>query len=149
MQYAALTAAEAEATAPARAEVRAWVAAALAAAGRSGEVAVRFVGAEESAALNGKYRRKDAPTNVLSFDYRGDDGGGGDAVLGDILVCVPVVQQEAAQRGIPAQAHYAHLVVHGALHLAGHRHSTPAEAAKMESLEIRVLRGFGITDPYR
>lgn len=137
---------------PARGEVTAWVHAA--AGGAQGEVTVRFVGEEEMSALNGKYRGKPQPTNVLSFDYHSAPsakgaGAGAGALLGDVLVCAPVVQREARAMSIPPAARYAHLVVHGVLHLAGYRHDTREAAAQMESMEARILRQFDIPDPYQ
>ena len=137
---------------PSQAELQAWVQAVHSAIGsRRGEVTVRFVGEEEMADLNGKYRGKPQPTNVLSFDYRtdagADDGAAADELLGDVLVCVPVVQREALAMNIPLAARYAHLVVHGVLHLAGYRHDDDEVAAAMETLEAQILRQFNIDDP--
>ena len=139
---------------PSHADLQAWVQAVHAAiGGRRGEVTVRFVGEAEMAELNGKYRGKPQPTNVLSFDYRGDGTdaavAAADELLGDVLVCVPVVQREAAAMNIPPAARYAHLVVHGVLHLAGYRHDGDEVAAAMETLEAQILRQFNIEDPYQ
>ena len=141
--------------APARSEVAAWVHAAADTAAdiadAAGEVTIRFVGEEEMSALNGKYRGKPQPTNVLSFDYHSAPftSGAPGALLGDVLVCVPVVQREAQAMAIPPVARYAHLVVHGVLHLAGYRHDTPPAAAQMEAMEARILRQFDIADPHQ
>ncbi|HEX2649712.1 MAG TPA: rRNA maturation RNase YbeY [Burkholderiales bacterium] len=102
---------------------------------------LRVVGSLESRYLNGKYRKKARPTNVLSFPY----GAGS----GDVVLCHPVIRQEAEQQGKPLRAHYAHLVVHGVLHLRGYDHVTKAQAERMERREIAVLRRLGIGDPYR
>lgn len=124
---------------PPRARVRALVRAALRPA--DGEIGVRFVGAAESAALNGEYRRRRRPTNVLSFCY------GARPVVGDIVVCCPLVAAEAKTMRLPAADHYAHLIVHGVLHLLGYKHNTAAQAARMETLERRILSRFRIAPP--
>jgi len=104
------------------------------------EIALRVVGAAEGRRLNRTYRAKNYATNVLSFPY----GGGS----GDIVLCHPVIAKEARERGKSLRAHYAHLVVHGVLHLRGYDHRRKAEAARMERAEIRLLRRLGVGDPY-
>jgi probable rRNA maturation factor len=104
------------------------------------EITLRVAGASESKKLNEKYRTRKYATNVLSFPY----GGGG----GDIVLCHPVIAREAREQGKTLRAHYAHLVVHGILHLRGHDHLRNSEAARMERLEIRILRRLGFGDPY-
>jgi probable rRNA maturation factor len=104
------------------------------------DVALRVVGAGESRRLNKRYRKKNYPTNVLSFPY----GGGS----GDVVLCHPVIAREARTQGKSLRAHYAHLVVHGVLHLRGHDHLHRADAARMERAEIRLLRRLGFGDPY-
>lgn len=138
---------------PAAASLRRWARAALAAARRDtrraldGSVLIRLVGARESAALNGRYRRKPCATNVLSFE--GDTPPGVPAIhLGDIVICIPVVQREARAQGKPVRAHWAHMVVHGILHLSGYDHLRRRDAAVMEALERRVLSQLGFPDPY-
>jgi probable rRNA maturation factor len=101
---------------------------------------LRVAGASESRKLNGKYRTKTRATNVLSFAY----GGGS----GDIVLCHPVIAKEARDQGKTLRAHYAHLVVHGMLHLRGHDHLRKSDAARMERAEIRILRRLGFGDPY-
>jgi len=101
---------------------------------------IRIVGAAESKLLNDRYRKKAYPTNVLSFGY----GGGS----GDIVLCHPVIAKEARAQGKSLRAHYAHLVVHGVLHLRGHDHLRRADAARMERAEIRILRSLGFANPY-
>ena len=125
---------------PARAQVRRWVRAALEG---NAAVTVRFVGAIEGRALNAEFRGKDYPTNVLTFVY--DDA---DPRAGDIVLCAPVVQMEADAQGKMAAAHYAHLVVHGMLHLQGYDHEDDADASAMEARESAVLTALGIADPY-
>ena len=114
---------------------------ALAAAAARSHIALRVVGAAESRRLNRKYRAKDHPTNVLSFAY----GAG----HGDVVLCHPVIKSEARQQGKSLRAHYAHLVVHGVLHLRGYDHMTRAQAKRMERREIGILRRLGVGDPYR
>lgn len=112
------------------------------------EVSVRIVGTDEGAALNERYRGKPAPTNVLSFPS-GLPVLDGVAMLGDLVFCAELVQREAQQQGKPLAAHWAHLVVHGVLHLLGHDHQAEPQALAMEALESRLLSQAGIADPYR
>jgi probable rRNA maturation factor len=108
------------------------------------QVTVRFVDAEEGRTLNAAYRHKDYATNVLSFPYETDP-----AVIGDLAICLPVVLKEAAAQGKPAAAHFAHLIVHGMLHLQGYDHETgPQDAARMEAKEREILARLGYPDPY-
>jgi probable rRNA maturation factor len=134
---------------PAVASFRHWVAAALAGAGhrRSAELSIRIVGAREGRALNRQYRGKDYATNVLSFPVDLPDGVAS-PLLGDLVICAPVVAREAREQGKPPRNHYAHLTVHGVLHLLGFDHQDEREAARMETLETRILAGLGIADPY-
>jgi probable rRNA maturation factor len=131
---------------PGRPAIRGWVKAALAGGGRrGGEVTVRFVGADESRALNRAYRGRDAPTNVLSFAYETEP-----RIEGDLVVCVPVLVREAGEQRKSLEAHCAHLIVHGMLHLLGYDHETGEEdARRMEGLERDILASLGFGDPYR
>ena len=104
-------------------------------------IGLRVVGAAEAKRLNKAFRQKNYPTNVLSFSY----GGG----RGDVVLCHPVIAKEAHEQGKTLHAHYAHLVVHGVLHLRGHDHLRRRDAARMERAEIRILRRLGYGDPYR
>jgi probable rRNA maturation factor len=113
---------------------------ALAAAPAGFEVALRVVGGAEGRALNLRYRRRDYATNVLSFSYA--------PRRGDVVLCHPVIAREAKQQGKSLRAHYAHLVVHGLLHLRGHDHVRAVDAARMERAEARILRRLGLADPY-
>jgi probable rRNA maturation factor len=113
---------------------------ARAAAPRRAVIALRIVGAAEARKLNRKFRAKSYPPNVLSFPY----GGGS----GDVVLCHPVIRKESRQQRKTLSAHYAHLVVHGVLHLRGHDHLRRAEAARMERAEVRILRRLGYGDPY-
>lgn len=132
--------------------VDAWVTRAVEAAGSEGdvEVSVRIVGADEIQALNRDYRDKDKATNVLSFPAGPIDGLPDDmpVLLGDIVICASVVEMEAAEQGKSSSDHWAHMVVHGTLHLLGFDHEEDAEAAVMEALETRILTANGVTDPY-
>lgn len=111
-----------------------------------GEVCVRVVDDDESRMLNATYRGKDKPTNVLSFPAGIDLPDA--LVWGDVVICAPVVRDEAAWQGKPYEHHFAHMVVHGVLHLFGYDHQTAAEADVMERLEQEILDRFGIGDPY-
>ncbi|MBX3725992.1 MAG: rRNA maturation RNase YbeY [Xanthomonadales bacterium] len=135
---------------PAAASYRRWVAAALAGAGhrRKAELAIRLVDADEGRALNRQYRGKDRATNVLSFPAELPPGIPV-PLLGDIVLCAPVIAAEAAAQGKPPRDHHAHLTVHGVLHLLGHDHDDAAAATAMEALETRILAGLGLPDPYR
>jgi probable rRNA maturation factor len=117
-----------------------WIRAAL---DRPAELTVRIVGADEGRLLNRDYRHKDYATNVLTFDYQREP-----LVVADLILCAPVVEREAIEQGRPLDAHYAHLLVHGALHAQGHDHETDAEAARMEARESDVMRALGYVDPY-
>jgi probable rRNA maturation factor len=124
---------------PGRAQLRRWARAALA---HDAVATLRIVGVEEGRQLNRDYREKDCATNVLTFEY------GGDPMSGDIVLCAPVVAQEAKEQGKSLEAHYAHLVVHGMLHLQGYDHEDEAEATVMEALESFVMMRLGYPDPY-
>ncbi len=128
---------------PTRARFRRWVEAALRG---DAEIALRIVGEEEGRTLNRDYRGKDYPTNVLTFAYEDDVPGA--PLFGDIALCAPVVAREAAEQGKPVEAHYAHLTVHGVLHLQGYDHETDAEAREMETLETQIVTKLGYADPY-
>jgi probable rRNA maturation factor len=134
-------------------ELRRWARAALGPLGRGREITVRIVRRHESRALNARFRGRNMPTNVLSFPAAALPGldagpGAGPVPLGDLVICAAVVRDEARAQGKTLRAHWAHLVVHGALHLVGHDHEQARDAARMESLEVRVLRGLGFPDPY-
>ena len=139
---------------PPQAEIRSWVEAALTAAAgiETGDVelAVRIVDAEESRALNSRYREQDKPTNVLSFPAEHPDGlpAEADRVLGDVVICASIVAAEAAEQGKAVADHWGHMLVHGTLHLLGFDHQTSADAAAMEALERRILAARSVTDPY-
>ena len=109
---------------------------------------IRVVGAAESRRLNRTWRNKDKPTNVLSFPAEPSPSGKGHGELGDLAICAPVVAREAREQGKPAQAHWAHMVVHGVLHLLGYDHENDRDAAAMETREVKILAQFGYSDPY-
>ncbi len=111
------------------------------------EVAVRFVDAEEMRETNLKFRGKDKPTNVLSFVFE-DPPPTTTRILGDIIVCPQVVHDESAQQGKRSDAHFAHMIIHGALHLVGFDHETDEQAAAMEPIEIELLGALGYDNPY-
>ena len=137
---------------PAAASFRKWVAAALAGRIREADLAIRIVDSEEGRALNRHYRGKDYATNVLSFPAELPEGlpkGVKFPLLGDLVICAPVVAREADAQGKPRNAHYAHLTIHGCLHLLGMDHLDPREAEAMEQLERDILAGLGVPDPYQ
>jgi len=135
--------------APSARRLRAW---ALAAIRAGGAVTLRVVGAAEGRRLNRTFRGRDYATNVLSFAYAPAcalrSPPRSPALRGDIVLCHPVIRRQARAQGKSLAAHYAHLVVHGMLHLRGMTHARAAEAARMERAEIRILRRLGVADPY-
>jgi probable rRNA maturation factor len=135
---------------PGRRQLRSWAAAALASEGRSGaQICVRLVDEEEGRELNARYRGVDRATNVLSFAADAEGLPADLAPLGDILLCVPIVVRESWEQHKPVNDHWAHLVVHGVLHLLGYDHASEDEARAMEGREIDVLERLGIPNPYR
>ena len=125
---------------PTRAQLKKW---ALAALEEDAEVALRIVGETEGRELNRDYRGKDYATNVLTFPLTDDP-----VLMGDIVLCHAVVEKEALEQNKPVEAHYAHLVVHGMLHLQGYDHETDEEAEVMETLETQIVTKLGYADPY-
>lgn len=111
------------------------------------ELTIRIVDSEESHQLNHDYRGKDKPTNVLSFPFEVPPGVEIN-LLGDLVICKQVVEDEAVQQQKPLTAHWAHMVVHGSLHLLGYDHIQDEEAEEMESLETEIMQGLGFEDPY-
>jgi probable rRNA maturation factor len=142
-----------KAWAPRARDIATWAGMAIGRRAVDRELGVRVVGSAESRRLNARYRGKDKPTNVLSFPLayapvpRSPAGVG--RPLGDLVICAQVVRSEARRQGKPLEAHWAHLVVHGALHLIGYDHEREAEAKRMERREIAVLRRLGFANPYR
>ncbi|AEL07478.1 rRNA maturation RNase YbeY [Xanthomonas campestris] len=136
---------------PSSVSFRKWVAAALKGRIREADLAIRVVDEKEGCSLNHHYRGKDYATNVLSFPAEMPEGlpkGVKMPLLGDLVICAPVVAREAAEQGKSLSAHYAHLTVHGTLHLLGWDHEDDKEADAMEQLEREILAELGIDDPY-
>ncbi len=131
---------------PLRPAIRRWARAALDVDGRrGGQITLRFVDEEEGRSLNRDFRHKDYATNVLSFPYETSP-----VVCGDLVICQPVVEREAREQGKSLEAHCAHLIVHGLLHLQGYDHETGDEEAQhMEARESDILQALGFEDPYR
>ncbi len=125
---------------PGRQLFRKWVKAALA---EPAEIVIRIVDLAEGEALNCKFRSKHSATNVLTFVYHNDT-----PLVGDIVLCAPVIHREAEQQCKDLMAHYAHLTVHGVLHLQGYDHMNDEDAAVMESLETKIITGLNYPDPY-
>jgi len=132
---------------PGAESIRQWVARALPAENAAAELTVRIVDEAEITALNRQYRGKDGPTNVLSFPYEGIPGIASN-LLGDVVICAPVVTAESVAQDKPLEVHWAHMVIHGVLHLLGYDHHKEGEASRMESTEIELLAGLGYANPY-
>jgi probable rRNA maturation factor len=137
--------------APRARDIATWAGTAIGRRAAGSELGVRVVGSAESRRLNARYRGKDKPTNVLSFPPAPLPGAreADRRPLGDLVICAQVVRAEAREQSKPLEAHWAHLVVHGALHLVGYDHEREAEAKRMERREITVLRRLGFGNPYR
>ncbi|MGB4333747.1 MAG: rRNA maturation RNase YbeY [Chromatiaceae bacterium] len=134
---------------PVKGEVKRWAAAALKGRRKQARLSLRILDEAESAALNLRYRGKAGPTNVLSFSFEPPPGlPGPQPFIGDLAICAPVVEREALEQGKSLEAHWAHLVVHGILHLLGHDHRDEAEAQEMETLETRIMEELGFPAPY-
>lgn len=133
---------------PGEADLARWAVAALAGRREAAELTIRVVDAAEGAELNGRYRRREGPTNVLSFPFEAPPGAPPMDLLGDLVICAPVVEREAAEQGRAPEAHWAHLVVHGVLHLLGYDHLDEDGARAMEALETDILCGLGFPPPY-
>jgi probable rRNA maturation factor len=136
------------APAPSEAQFRQWCELALRQRTADSELTIRIVDEAEGQALNKTYRQRDYPTNVLSFPADVPDDLLDIPLLGDLVICAAVVAREAAEQGKPAQAHWAHMVIHGCLHLLGYDHLDDDEAEEMEGLERALLAELGYADPY-
>lgn len=132
---------------PVRASFEHWIGAALTGQRQRLAVNLLIVGTRRGRAFNRDFRGRDHATNVLSFPYEPLPHEKSD-LLGDLVICAPVVVREAREQRKPLRAHYAHLVVHGTLHLLGHDHERDADAERMETLETRILARLGIPNPY-
>lgn len=115
---------------------------------KTGELNIRIVDIDEMTDLNFRYRQKNKPTNVLSFPFDMPEIEDEMIFLGDIVICADVVNQEALEQGKTQEAHWAHMIVHGSLHLLGFDHETDADAAIMEPKEIHILQQLGFSNPY-
>lgn len=138
---------------PPVAQIAAWASAALGRRASGSEISVRVVGPGESRRLNARYRGKDKPTNVLSFPATLNAANmfppDAPRLLGDLVICSRVVRDEAREQQKTLRAHWAHLIVHGALHLIGYDHEQPNDARRMERREVAVLKRLGFANPYR
>lgn len=133
---------------PSEADFHQWATVAIGDKKSQAELVIRIVDESESAALNQQYREKTGTTNVLSFPFQPPPPVEND-LLGDLIICAPVVAKEAAAQEKTEQAHWAHMVVHGILHLLGYDHEQSAEAAEMENREIEILAQLDFPDPYQ
>ena len=124
-----------------------WVDAVLKESEQDSEIVVRLVDEAESAGLNSQYRHKSGPTNVLSFPFEAPEGFETD-LLGDLVICAPLLAQEAKQQNKALFDHWAHILIHGVLHLVGYDHLQDDEAEEMEALEIKILSTLNIDNPY-
>ncbi len=134
-------------TLPSANQLICWAKAALADRRPNAEMTIRIVDEAEMADYNARYRGKEGPTNVLSFDYEPMPGVEL-PLIGDLLICATVVEREALQQNKTSDAHWAHIVIHGTLHLLGFDHVEPAEAIVMETLETTILAQLGYSNPY-
>jgi len=132
---------------PDKNNIRQWAETALKDLNENAELTIRIVGEEEGAQLNEQWRKSKGPTNVLSFTHDGAKEIAPD-LLGDIVICAPVVDREAIEQNKNNHAHWAHMVVHGVLHLNGFDHINPEDADRMENLEIKILEKLNVKNPY-
>jgi len=139
---------ESQGAIPSEADLRRWCELGLRQRTADSELTIRLVDEPEGRELNRTWRQKDYATNVLSFPAEVPDGLLDIPLLGDLVICVPVLEREAAEQGKTLQAHWAHLVIHGCLHLLGYDHIDDDEAEEMESIERQLLAELGHTDPY-
>ncbi|MEW6998037.1 rRNA maturation RNase YbeY [Colwelliaceae bacterium BS250] len=132
---------------PSTAQMQLWAEAALLSYNKDFELTLRLVDISESQQLNHQYRGKDKPTNVLSFPFEVPDGIELD-LLGDLVICADVVENEAITQNKTVNAHWAHMIIHGCLHLLGYDHISEDDAIEMETIEINLLAPLGIENPY-
>ena len=133
---------------PSEQQFQLWVDTVLKDANADSEIVIRLIDNEESAELNQQYRHKVGPTNILSFPFEAPEGIEMD-LLGDLAVCAPLIAEEARQQGKPLLHHWAHITIHGVLHLLGYDHIENGEADEMETLEIALLSQLNIPNPYQ
>jgi probable rRNA maturation factor len=136
------------ASVPDAAQFEQWVSAALSNRKAHAEVCIRLIDKPESASLNEQYRNKIGPTNVLSFNSSLPPELASDFLLGDLAICAPLVAEEALAAGFSIEEHWAHLTVHGCLHLLGYDHEIEADAIVMEKLETEIMLSLGLPNPY-
>lgn len=132
---------------PSAEQMQIWVDAVLTDSEQESEIVVRLVDEAESAELNSQYRHKLGSTNILSFPFEAPEGFDID-LLGDLVICAPLIAEEAIQQHKPLMHHWAHILIHGVLHLIGYDHIQDDEAEEMEALEIRILSTLSIDNPY-
>ena len=128
-------------------QIRKWARTAMSGYDKDAELTIRIVDEEEGTELNRKWRKKKGPTNVLSFPYEDNNTIAG-GLLGDIILCAPVIRREALEQKKTLASHWAHMVIHGTLHLIGYDHIKPEDTGRMERLEIRLLESLGFANPY-
>ncbi|MGY6276465.1 rRNA maturation RNase YbeY [Methylomonas sp. MgM2] len=133
---------------PSEQQFQKWVDTVLSDPTQDSEIVIRLVDNAESAALNRQYRRKQGPTNILSFPFEAPEGFETD-LLGDLVICVPLIGREAIEQHKLPEHHWAHITIHGVLHLLGYDHIEEAEAEEMEALEIKLLNMLNIANPYQ
>jgi probable rRNA maturation factor len=132
---------------PDESQIELWVETALGSLKENAEVTIRIVDEDEGTQLNEQWRKSQGPTNVLSFTYEGEPKIA-PGLLGDIVVCAPVVAREAKEQNKNINAHWAHMIIHGVLHLNGFDHIKPEDADRMENLEIKILEQLNYNNPY-
>jgi probable rRNA maturation factor len=147
MNYLEIQLATSYADYPSEQQFQLWVDTALQEDDQDSEIVIRLVDDQESAELNQQYRHKQGPTNILSFPFEAPDGFDTD-LLGDLVICAPLIALEALQQNKQLFDHWAHITIHGVLHLLGYDHIDDAEAEEMEALEIKILSRLNINNPY-
>lgn len=133
---------------PTKKQFQTWVDSALSASKKNHELVIRIVDEDEITHLNKTYRKKNKPTNILSFPFEAPPGIKNN-FLGDMVICAPVVRKEAKDQQKTYVSHWAHLIIHGVLHLLGYEHEKEKDAKKMENLEIKIMKKLGFSDPYK
>jgi probable rRNA maturation factor len=147
MNYLEIQLATSYADYPSEQQFQLWLDTVLQEDDQDSEIVIRLVDDQESAELNQQYRHKQGPTNILSFPFEAPDGFDTD-LLGDLVICAPLISLEAQQQNKQLFDHWAHITIHGVLHLLGYDHIDDAEAEEMEALEIKILSRLNINNPY-